>query len=423
MNSKATDVENYLTLAILTAYPVLLLVMRGSMSALFFLMTILSIASLLRSGAWLDQRNWNARTIAFAVAMASATTAILPAQIYHQELAWRPYDEAARLLLAVPIYLAIQGGKLRVARVLGISMSVGVILAMIVVGGASIGPTKGRFALHFLNVIHFGDLALILGFMSLFSIHVGVERSPISITVKLCGLLVGIYLSFRTGTRGGWLLVPVLLVIWIMLGLRLRSRTGIMAALGLIAIVGVATLLMYDVIQQRVLEVQSDLAAFARGDRDTSIGIRLQILQVVAHVLQEHPLVGAGPQGYKATLSALGQAGVITAEAVQLGTAEVHNQILSYTVKYGLLGLVSGLAIHLVPLVIFVRALKVATGETRIAVLMGICLTTGFLIFGLTVEIFNLKHTITFYSFTLAVLLGEATRDEVPETLLASAKY
>jgi O-antigen ligase len=41
---------------------------------------------------------------------------------------------------------------------------------------------------------------------------------------------------------------------------------------------------------------------------------------------------------------------------------------------------------------------------------MGICLTFGFFVFGLTVETFNLKMTAAFYSLTVAALLAAATR-------------
>jgi len=102
----------------------------------------------------------------------------------------------------------------------------------------------------------------------------------------------------------------------------------------------------------------------------------------------------------------LSRSGIITPLAAELGLAEVHNQILSYSVKYGVFGLISGIAIYLVPFVIFTQSLRFSVGEKRVAGLMGICLVTGFFIFGLTVEIFNLKNTITFYSLTLASLLA-----------------
>jgi O-antigen ligase len=40
---------------------------------------------------------------------------------------------------------------------------------------------------------------------------------------------------------------------------------------------------------------------------------------------------------------------------------------------------------------------------------MGICVTLGFFVFGLTVETFDLKMTAAFYSLTVAALLAIAT--------------
>lgn len=404
-------VETFLMLAMLSAYPVLSLVVRGWVSKLFFLLLIVSIVSLARSKAWLEKSTWDTRTTVFAMAMGSATLAILLSQMYHHDFKWTPYDEASRLLLAVPIYLAIRTGSAGVTNVLGFSFPLGAIVALVAVGWDLNVSGDERLGSYFLNVVHFGDLALMLGFLSLFSIDVGRDRSSLPTALKLCGLCAGLYLSFRSGTRGGWLAIPVLLAIWILFGSRLKPRAAIAITIGLIGLVGVAGYLMFDLIYQRIADLQSDLAAFARGNKDTSVGIRLQILQAVAHVFQENPLFGAGPQGYKDALPALARSGVITPAAVELGIAEVHNQILSYAVKYGLFGLISGLAIYFVPLVIFVQCLKSAAGNARTAGLMGICLVTGFFVFGLSVEIFNLKNTISFYSLTLAALLAVAARN------------
>jgi hypothetical protein len=41
--------------------------------------------------------------------------------------------------------------------------------------------------------------------------------------------------------------------------------------------------------------------------------------------------------------------------------------------------------------------------------MMGLCLTLGFLIFGLTAELFNIKMIASFYGLTVAALLAGAT--------------
>jgi O-antigen ligase len=60
-------------------------------------------------------------------------------------------------------------------------------------------------------------------------------------------------------------------------------------------------------------------------------------------------------------------------------------------------------------MVILWRSLNARDAQTKVAGLMGMALVSGFFIFGLTVEIFNLKMTAAFYALTLAVLMAAAT--------------
>jgi O-antigen ligase len=68
--------------------------------------------------------------------------------------------------------------------------------------------------------------------------------------------------------------------------------------------------------------------------------------------------------------------------------------------------LLSILAIYFVPFFLFLRAAKSGTQQQIGAAMMGMCLTLGFFVFGLSVETFNLKMTAAFYSLTVAVLLA-----------------
>jgi len=88
----------------------------------------------------------------------------------------------------------------------------------------------------------------------------------------------------------------------------------------------------------------------------------------------------------------------------------VHNGILAKSVGFGIFGLLSIVSVYTVPLFIFLRSTRTSFAQAKTAAFMGICLVTGFIIFGLTVEIFNLKMTAAFYSLTVAVLLAAATK-------------
>ena len=167
-----------------------------------------------------------------------------------------------------------------------------------------------------------------------------------------------------------------------------------------------------DSIQGRMNEMVQDLQAFFNNDKDTSVGMRLQIWAASLRIFLDHPLFGVGDAGYREQVSRFVDSGVISTKAAEFALAEVHQQILSYAVKYGLMGLLSMLAVFLVPLVLFIRSARSIRARQRDAAVLGIGVVTAFFIFGLTVEIFNLKMTVTFYTMTVAVLLAAAKVNE-----------
>ena len=66
------------------------------------------------------------------------------------------------------------------------------------------------------------------------------------------------------------------------------------------------------------------------------------------------------------------------------------------------------MSIYFVPFYFFLKAVKSDSAQrpARLAAMMGMCVTLGFFVFGLTVETFDLKLTAAFYSLTIAVLLA-----------------
>jgi O-antigen ligase len=123
--------------------------------------------------------------------------------------------------------------------------------------------------------------------------------------------------------------------------------------------------------------------------------------------------LGIGPDEFDNFVPQMRDLGLLTQEAAGDGTPEIHSEILLHLVSLGVFGLASIVAIYMVPLVLFIRAARAdadAPPGVRSAGLMGACFVISFLVFGLTIEIFNLKLIATFYSLTVAVLLAAAAR-------------
>ena len=392
---------------VLLCYPALLLTVRGSMNGLFFLLVITSFIYLFRTRKSLAIRLWDGYSIAFAIVMASPILAVLLSQTYHGTYTAPPLDGPSRFLLAIPVYLSLRRMEMSGITFLQYAFPLGALSALL----HALITYRDYFndTINYINHIHFGDLALILGFLSLFSINwASRDRLPVLI-LKISGLMAGLYLSVQSGARGGWAAVPVLMFIWWQSHNPKISWSKLVAATLTITLAAVLVYTLVGTVQHRLDMIYQDLADFQHGIKDTSIGIRLQLWQAACYLFAEHPIFGVGPEGFAQMMGTLSDSGMLTPTAAILGRGEVHNEILAKAANLGIFGLLSILSVYAVPLIIFMHSARFAVAQTRTAAYLGICLVTGFFIFGLSVEIFNLKMTAAFYSLTVAVLLASAT--------------
>lgn len=391
---------------ILLIYPILLFLIRGGMNGSLFLITVISLWLLIAERKT-NNNPFDRTCVAFSAAMSSGLIVILISQLYHQDLSARYFDSSARFLLAVPIVLALRNVQMKTLSVIQYGFPLGAITALLAVLAAD--PTVSyNAATYYLNHIHLGDLALLLGFLSVFSID-WTEKDRFAVKLlKVLGLITGLTVSVLSSARGGWIAIPVFIAVYIYIRTKGNFLKKVALATLLLGVIGLLGYLLVDPIHQRLWMIYSDLTVFSSGNVDTSIGVRLQLWKAAFHLIAENPFLGVGADGFGQAMDALSASGFITPVAAGLGKGEVHNEILAQTVRFGIFGLCSILAIYFVPFFLFLRAAKSGTHQQNGAAMMGMCVTLGFFVFGLTVETFDLKMTAAFYGLTVAVLLAVA---------------
>ncbi|OIR19169.1 O-antigen ligase [mine drainage metagenome] len=396
----------FLLRIILLIYPILLFLIRGGMNGSLFVITVISLWLLIAERKT-NNNLFDRSCIAFSAAMSSGLIVILISQLYHQDLSARYFDSSTRFLLAVPIVLALRNVQMRKLSVIQYGFPLGAITALLAVLAAD--PTVSyNAATYYLNHIHLGDLALLLGFLSVFSID-WIEKDRFAVKLlKVLGLIAGLTVSVLSSARGGWIAIPVFIAVYIYIRTKGNFFKKVALATSLFGVIGLLGYLLVEPIHQRLWMIYSDLTVFSSGDIDTSIGVRLQLWKAAVHLIAESPFFGVGADGFGQAMDALSASGFITPVAAGMGKAEVHNEILAQTVRFGFLGFISIMAIYFVPFLLFLRAAKSGTHQQNGAAMMGMCVTLGFLVFGLTVETFDLKMTAAFYSLTVAVLLAMA---------------
>lgn len=398
---------DYLFGALLLAYPVLLFAVRGGMNGALFLVAAIAIVLIVvhrKEGNYAFDRS----AVLFGAALSSGMLVVLASQLYHDDMSGRYFDSNARFLLAAPVLVALRPLDVRTFSLLQYAFPLGAISAFFMVL-ATTTSLEYNASTSFLNHIHLGDIALMLGLLSALSINwFRNDTLPVK-ALKIAGLAAGIVVSVLSSARGGWVAIPAIIAIVIYARNKEKFFRKMLLALGLTCAAAVLAYLFIPPIHNRLWMIYSDLANFSAGNADTSIGIRFQLWRAAIHLFGEHPLLGVGADGFGRAMDELAASGFLTPLAAVYGKAEVHSELLAQTVRFGILGLGFILALYFVPFYLFAKALRTADRARKVAATMGMSVTLGFFIFGLTVETFDLKMTAAFYSLTVAVLLAAAT--------------
>lgn len=235
-------------------------------------------------------------------------------------------------------------------------------------------------------VIQFGNIAMLFGMLCLAGVGWAwfVRRSGAWAAVLMLGFLFGVLGSLFSGSRGGWIGAPVVLLLVLFAYREQLPRYvlgGFVLAVG--AAVAVLTLVPSTGIQARVEQAVSDVQRYVdEGEVGTSLGARFEMWRAGGLIVRESPLVGMGGQGMQRRIEALAEQGVVSPTVTHFG--HLHNEFVDMSARRGLLGLALLLALYLVPLYLFWLRLRASEMASRPYALAGAVLCVSYVNYGLS---------------------------------------
>lgn len=401
--------------ALLLLFPAAALVVPRGGNTIMFLTVALGAAVLVKHRRSVIPRSSpdaSMPTRVFVASLCLPFFAFLTVELLHGHVVANTLDSPLRFLLAVVVFLGLRMVVRFVPKWVDLTFALGALCAGLMALYSKADLLALRAGSTFLNPIHFGDLALLLGILSVVSIHWLSHDRPWAIAFKLLGGVAGCYASWASQSRGGWIALPCLLLVWVFWHKHRVSMARRVTIAGVAAIL-LASTFASPMVRSRFEAIHTDLTSLTAGQPDTSTGIRLELWKATAKLIAERPLLGLGAHGYRNAMPEMAASGVLTPMAADYGKGEVHNQILAYTVDYGLiLGLLSILGVYAGPAFFYLRMSRIRERpEEHRAALMGLMTAVAFAVFGLTVETFNLKVTVAFYATMLAVFAAFAYPD------------
>ena len=376
----------WLITALLFLAPAVNLIWRGGTGYCFFAILALALGaavvnrrtpgyfSALRTYRW------------FTIGMVALVVAAAVQQVLFGYWLPRQFDALSRFVLALPIFLLLRQLPSRNLRMLGWGCAAG---ALAVGLWALIDQPPGgwtdanRLNNSYTNAIPFGDTALLLAFLSVFTVGWDNPRDWRVVVPRMLALVSGGYASYLSGTRGGWLALPVFVVL---LGMQYQWFTHkkrlLIATLAIVVVAG--ALLSTERIQKRLFEVPNDLSMMHRGNDYTSTGLRLQLWSASGLIFTHHPLYGIGKGHLVDELGLLAKRGEVKAEIVN---ERAHSDFFSTLAEMGAIGVACLLLLYYGISVYFWRNRHSTDPAIRAACYSGLAVATSTVIFGLTIDV------------------------------------
>jgi O-antigen ligase len=313
------------------------------------------------------------------------------------------------LILLIPIYIYLRHSGIKLFYIW-----YGLAFGAIVAAGIAI------YDVYILNLsaakglthkIVFGDLALVMGCISMAGIGWFKQRAYWWMLLPVIALLCGIFASVLSASRGGWIAVPFLLFVffWYMPSCISNGKKII------IGVVVIACLAAIYTVPQTKVRFQIDRtinslqqytnSKIKSSNRSTSVGTRLEMWQASWKIFLDHPIMGIGWGHYQEQAKLQVDQGLRNKSAARFD--HPHSEYFSALAHAGIIGFSVLMLLFLIPARIFIKYIKQGkAADTQRLALAGLVLIVAYMAFGLSEPMLYRSRSVNFFAFYLAVFMA-----------------
>jgi O-antigen ligase len=400
-------------------FPVTFLTIRHGVHVSLFTLLLIAAYQLWRIGVKNIQFDYP-RDFFILLILSGLLLSVLVSQIFRGAIHPAAFDGPSRILFAGIVFVFLVQLNIQLIRVLSVAIPLGLICVFLSVQlnpGAYWGE---RYATYFVDPNTLGSQTFILGLLSLLMIGWSGKKSTLLIALQVLGGLLGLYVSIGSGSRGGWLTAPFILLLILLLRIGDISHAGqsqkqkmwlqtitVCISIFFLSLVG---FYFSENLSTRIIGGYFEVLNWFTGvNLDGSAGIRLSMWKFGFQFANESLLFGYGEE--KNMMQLLQNSPLnIAANQTAINTMAVtgpHSDILSKLLSAGLFGLGAYLSLLLVPFSIFWKQRNAQDFNVKQAARIGLFYISGILIAGLSNEQLSLKYLCTFYGLMIAVLLAQ----------------
>ena len=267
------------------------------------------------------------------------------------------------------------------------------------------------------NPIYFGGISLAFALM-LVPRAIDDRQSATVRTLALIAIVLAFTANALSGSRGAWLAVPILIVVYFFtLGARQSPAWRFGTTFTLLALSLLALTAPMLPMHERLSETWIEVALINEGmDSEGAIGRRLKMWAVAWSQFVENPLLGAGPGAYEDALH-----NATTANdwgQVMLRYRHPHNEYLSALTNAGIPGLLSFIGLFAVIAVRFARHLLAPHRDPRFLAWCGLAGIVTLAVMAGSESIFERNSGVAWFALlaaTLSALFSASSATAVPQ--------
>ena len=321
----------------------------------------------------------------------------------------RELDYPSRVLLFIPVLLLLFKYPIKTC-VLSYSIPLGgiivVCMALYDKFILNLNPEQNPRIMH----IQGGDISMSLGIFSLIIALYAHHKKDVKLTtLSVIGGLCGIVGSLLSTARGGWVALPVLLIVILYIYRHSLSKRFLLTFFGIIVVASIGISQMpNNRIMERINVAQKDIQLYLDNhDGNTSLGARFEMWKSALEMAKEKPLFGWGIQGATEKRKLDTKEKIVTGDIGQFTHA--HNQYLDDLSKRGVVGLLALLAVLFIPLRAFMKKLNTTNDEIKLIATLGVAHILSVMIYGLS-QGFLVHNSGTIFYFFLTIVFYAAIR-------------
>ncbi len=397
---------------------------KGMTNTCLFLLLIPSLFYIKKNTNYIIQSNRLRIIGPTVIALSLPVIAIFISQLGRQDWLMRAYDGPSRMLFSIPILFFLIYKKVNFSHLLALASPIAlwIIALSLVLHPEIIANELGRYGTAFVRPNAFGTYTTVLTSFCLFNISSPSKSLIIWRLYQISGFLIGLALVIGSGTRGAWLAIPFILVIWLIYNFRALRYYLPWLLLLIIIFYFISSAGFFTYPGNRSSSGFYEIINwFNHSNVDSPTGLRLSIWKISWQLFLHNPLFGYGNKGYVAFLNEPWFSSTASAAAKgTLACCGTHNELLANTLRSGITGTLSILFLFIAPFSLFAKNARHLNPDIAKASQLGLAYITCLTICSISIEIFNLKYLSSFYGLIIAGLTAQIASGQALNKKFAS---